>query len=63
MLPKFIAWILGEETKEQKQMQANGDIENLTRTGVRVSLNDDSKQSCYDDIILGICLFTSLSRE
>lgn len=66
MLPKFIAWILGEETEEQKQMQdvlTNGDIESLTRTGVKVSLNDDSKRSCYDDIIFGICLFTSLSRE
>ncbi|MBD9843971.1 hypothetical protein [Enterococcus faecalis] len=60
MVLKIIAWILGEETEEQKQMQdvlANGDIESLTRTGVKVSLNDDSKRSCYDDIIFGICLW------
>ncbi|MBD9844890.1 hypothetical protein IHP33_04045 [Enterococcus faecalis] len=60
MVSEIIAWILGEETEEQKQMQdilKSGDIESLTRTGVKISLNDDSKRSCYDDIIFGICLW------
>ncbi|EKZ0111329.1 hypothetical protein Q1H93_002840 [Enterococcus faecalis] len=60
IIEEIIDWILGEETEEQKQMQdilANGDIESLTRTGVKVSLNDDSERSCCDDIIFGICLW------
>lgn len=60
MLSKIMTWILGEETEEQKQMQdvlTNEDVESLTKTGVKVSLNDDSERSCYDDIVFGICLW------